>query len=306
MKVVLRRMCCYKAFGHVLEYFVCAFFLRLSSPRATKALGMPQLGFAILALATSSDLEHVQISDPRNAGAGDQGPWSTCAVFALLGALRLEQMPEIQLGSVQDMGEARITHNHLNSQDRPILQHGVTIEHLVGSLNEKMMGREPSLIFRTKCEASLKFRIAYQRYDAIEGLCGAPRSDPCCYWNEHGHHAMQIRSCEENTVVTENSWGSEHRQLTIPGDMYAFSCGFRVTLSDIMVTRPHQTDWISLQLWPSSAIASQHAPHRCPNCNGILVWPDGRAAIPRAEKNISSGVLPPLQWCQCVERCKLR
>ena len=121
------------------------------------------------------EVENVDVSDPRNVG--DKAPGSSCALYSLLGALhpQLDCIPEVRLCSVQDMAEALITHNLKNAQGRAILQHGVTIEFLSDTLNEKMQGFEPSLIFRTACQALMKFRIAYRRYDGIDQLRGDMR-----------------------------------------------------------------------------------------------------------------------------------
>lgn len=173
----------------------------------------------------------------EEVGDGDQGRWSTCAVYAVCGALRqvVSKRCGIDLEDTSDMAKRIIGMNLQNAQGNQLLQHGISISELIRQLNQKMTNG--NLLFFEKTEsgapgAAIRLQIGHDLLD-LKALRVKTPSDfqvyvECSNWivhasgpnGTHRNHAMQCQQLllhrPAHSLRCSNSWGGSKRHMTVP------------------------------------------------------------------------------------------
>eukprot|EP00931_Biecheleriopsis_adriatica_P006434 TRINITY_DN107834_c0_g1_i1.p1 TRINITY_DN107834_c0_g1~~TRINITY_DN107834_c0_g1_i1.p1 ORF type:complete len:403 (+),score=47.88 TRINITY_DN107834_c0_g1_i1:54-1211(+) len=204
-----------------------------------------------------SDCDVFQVSttnaDPTSlAGEGDQGGWNSCGIFATCGALKdyLYDYFELDLGDVDSMARLVVSHNITNHAGRPVHDEGTTVQDLIDKFNSINL-LWPVTDARGKL-VLIKFHVKFRSFDTPRDMSeagqplryGMVRGTRVDRKGAHGSHLMHAVSFQDGAIMCCNSWGSQHRDVLVPGDLYStFGRGYLLTIDHVQIKRGAESEW---------------------------------------------------------------
>lgn len=176
----------------------------------------------------SADHPVCNVQNPLSVGAGDQGPWNSCAVFAVVSAVAEEVKERGKDIDVQVVSDGFLMGGHKNREGELIIEAGTDIPWVLHLMSES------GFLFKTSAGEFLRVRLDCLKMteESIDWELGGnyyPLSHRCVIAaagksGSHSNHALHCaRGGIERSpfrVLCENSWGPEHSSPIVPGPMW--------------------------------------------------------------------------------------
>lgn len=203
-------------------------------------------------------------SDPRAVGGGNQGPWSSCAIFALVNALARESLVKTTAGvdiDVQSGADSIAAMNLKNRHNKYILEEGVDVPYLVDTV-AKMCGPD-GMVFKTTDQKLVKLTFNQQPevFDSLDDYWTWATSKGVTSNSmiivhpvivaagggagQHGNHGLSATRINKDTVECENSWGGSLQAPVVPGQQWTRILNlYTVRVTQVQVKASTSSKWI--------------------------------------------------------------
>lgn len=199
--------------------------------------------------------------NPLNLGAGDQGPWNSCAVFAIFSTLEtLFRTAYKKSIDSQAVSEAFLMGGHKNRKGDLIMECGTDIPWLIQTVNESgFLFKAEGAYLRATLGHEVLTKEIFSQIPKASGVStdNAYALSKYCViaaGGKAGSHTNHALHCADWGITVaplrakcENSWGPTHRNPIVPGDLWPRILEiYRIRIRVLAAGSGAGSDWVPL------------------------------------------------------------
>lgn len=187
--------------------------------------------------------------DPR-VGAGDQGQWSSCAIFAVTSALAKVLESHKETIDVQQTARALCQTGLKNRDGELVVKAGTDIPYLVEQLDK--MFKDGFMLENSSRQFIRLTGVWWEHCDRKSAWHDNMVVAAGGHNGKHGNHALKVEGFQEPCYLNcDNSWGSVQRKVQVPGSTWdTVLAVYRIRISRCQLMMPldngRYSDWFNI------------------------------------------------------------